>query len=183
MRRDWTTREIQTLESYAGKRSCAQIARALKRSQSSIRAQASKRGLSTRHFRWNLSWCIECTAWRSLKDKDGECLICVRKEQLKLGIQRFSEAYDRASQEVKAIYDANETQRTPRRLAPSPRMSDTHGMDSFHTDMEKTRHCVEMEAWELHRITSLINKEKMRLCRLRKHIGESPRERNTEESG
>lgn len=72
MRAEWSGDELRALRDMAGDFPASAIAECLGRSQSAVRVQASRMGLSLKCDKAGLHWCSECMTWRTSED----CPVC-----------------------------------------------------------------------------------------------------------
>lgn len=97
--RRWSTREIRYLSEHAGDGAEA-IAEALDRSVDSVRAQASRCGISLRR-RWQCPRCGRMT-YQPLNRRTGWCQSCTKEEHVRELKEQALEMREEAVREKKA---------------------------------------------------------------------------------
>lgn len=178
-RNEWTTAEIQYLKEHAGRTTKRDIQFALKRSESSIKLMAHRLGLSLRVPLWRLVWCDECAAWRtSINERTGRCKVCQARANLSNTESRCTEVYQRMTAAQKEVYDESETKRGRRKeFIPRPKFPEVGHLNEYAASKAKQDYYKALEAWNLEKVDVEYTACRKRLERMRRVLGENPREK------
>lgn len=169
-RRTWTAAEVAWLSEQAGKVPLPQIARALERSEMSVRHMAMRQGLSLRCSRWGLSWCPSCASWRGALRPDGTCRVCFKRQQAERDREECERILSALSPARRTEFLANSSKSrgTVKPLPPRPPMPRSCAVSAYERQRAQKRHALAVEAWELACAVRAYDREKQRLSRLRK---------------
>lgn len=173
-RRSWTASEVAWLTEQAGRVPLSQIARALGRSEMSVRHAAMRHGLSLRTAQWGLAWCPSCASWRREVRSDGRCLVCEMRAWAERDRERCEELLSRLPPERRAAYQAASSSGRGRvkPLPPRPLKPQIASADPTERQREQRRYALALENWELLCAKRTYNREKQRLKRLRQIANE-----------
>lgn len=175
--RHWSVGEIRELESLAGEVPRREIARRLRRSNSSVRTMASRLGLSLRVARWDMRWCDGCATWRtSLGERTGHCRVCDKWRGVEAEEGRVADEIAAMTPEQRAAFDAGEGRRGRQKPRPRrPARPDTSRMPRARARREEARYMAAVEEWELEFASRRYDAAKTRLKRARWVRGTNPR--------
>lgn len=177
-RNEWTTSELAYLQANAGHLPVAEIARELKRSRSSIKAMASRLGVSLRHYESSLAWCDFCATMRSELDEEGRCPVCKLNEQLVRAEWRVAEALHDLPAESRDLYANTESLRSSEAVrVERPSMA---GLTLYKQRKADERYRLAVESAECAYLQRQVNSTKTRLKRIREKAGTNPRKKRND---
>lgn len=168
-RKAWTAADIAWLKAEAGSTPLRQLARALGRTEMSVKLMAHRMGLSLRCSKWGLVWCRSCSSWRGALRPEGKCCVCYRREQTLRDKQECERIFSLLSPERRAEYlEASEKSLgRVRPLPPRPKKPHSCAMSAYERKRAEKHYALAVEAWELQCATRIYNRTKKRLQRLR----------------
>lgn len=181
----WTLKEEQVILRESGKMSLVEISTQIETECSVYRSpQAIKdhwlvmkqqgRAKGTLYYREAKGTaCTKCGKQRHYL-RNGKCILCSKQEELDRSEERMSDIYLRLSTKDQQTYKDNELKRGSRVVAPRKKPS-TLGMDARHKRKADLQHERDVEAAQIATLQRKINASKQRLRRMRKKLGENPR--------
>lgn len=168
--RPWTVAEERRLRDMAGSVPRREIAWRLRRSNEAVRQKAKRMGVSLRCWEARCAQtCPRCGMARTSMGRSGACRPCELRDLIARADADAAEAMARLPQDARATYQRTEAH-TQSGVPPKPPEPDVSGMPPYRAAKARDLWAVELEAWDVRRLTRVLKAKRRRVERMRKKI-------------
>lgn len=174
--RPWTSAEERRLREMAGRVPRRRIAWELKRGNEAVRQKAKRMGLSLRCWEPRCAeTCPRCGAARSRIRPCGACRPCELRDLIARAEAETADVLAKLPHGARAVYLRTEgrLQSAPPPRPPEPRCE---GMSAYRAAKARDEWLLELEAWEVKRLTRQLKAKRRRLERMREKLPNSENE-------
>ena len=174
--RPWTTDEERRLREMAGRVPRREIAWRLKRGNEAVRQKAKRMGLSLRCWEPRCAeTCPRCGQARSGLRPCGACRPCELRDLIARAEAETAALMARLPHDERATYLRTEG-RLQSAAPPRPEEPRLDGMGAYRAAKARDGYLLDLEAWEVKRLTRLLKAKRRRLERMRKKLPENENE-------